>query len=122
MNLEFNETLYYIALIVIGIPLVYFTTKSGFAYQEEKKNVIASIILAPIIILLITSAIFGVNETTTKMGRLFGDFLQFIIYMIIGLISFAVCMFIFIFLVSNNKKEVIESIKNKVLNIGRKNK
>lgn len=126
MNLDFNDTFCYINLIIIGTPLIYFLTKSGFSYQEEKKKVLSSIFIAPIIILLLMSAIFGINETTKNIGNLFGVFLHFIIYLVIGFFFFAVCMIIFVFLIADNKKEVIKNLKDRILKVGkgirRKNK
>ncbi|WP_435522912.1 hypothetical protein [Chryseobacterium indoltheticum] len=72
------------------------------------------------------SAIFGIDETTENIGELFGDFLHFIIYTVIGLFFLGICLVILVFLIADNKKEVIGSIKDKFLKIrkeiGRKDK
>ncbi|WP_159745797.1 hypothetical protein [Chryseobacterium sp. 8AT] len=126
MNLDFNNALYYISLIVIGAPVIYFLTKSGFSYREEKKTVLISISLTPILILLLMSAIFGIDETTENIGELFGDFLHFIIYTVIGLFFLGICLIILVFVIADNKKEVVNNIKDRILKIrkgiGRKNK
>ncbi|WEK69617.1 MAG: hypothetical protein P0Y62_17590 [Candidatus Chryseobacterium colombiense] len=126
MNLDFNDTFYYISLIVIGAPVIYFLTKSGFSYREEKKTVLMSLFLTPILVLLLMSVIFGIDKTTKNIGDLFGDFLHFIIYIVIGLIFLGICLVILVFLIADNKKDVINSIKDRILKIGkgigRKNK
>ncbi|MFP3598438.1 hypothetical protein [Chryseobacterium sp. SIMBA_029] len=126
MNLGFNDIFYYISLIVIGAPVIYFLTKSGFSYREEKKAVLTSIFLTPILILLLMSVIFGIDKTTKNIGHLFGDFLHFLIYIVIGLFFLGICLVILVFLIADNKKDVIKSIKDRILKIGkgigRKNK
>lgn len=119
MNLDFNDTFYYISLIVIGAPVIYFLTKSGFSYREEKKTVLISLFLTPILILLLMSVIFGIDETTKNIGDLFGDFLHFIIYTVIGLFFLGICLVILVFLIADNKKDVINSIKDRILKIGK---
>lgn len=119
MELSFTDTLYYVSAIMIGTPTIYFLTKSGFSFKEERKNVIISYIIAIALILLTISCIFGIDETTIKIGRLFGSLIRCMIYLIIGLIFFSIIMIIFIFLIAGNKKEVIESIRDKFLKNGK---
>lgn len=122
MDLPFTDTFFYTSLIVIGTPLLYFLTKSGFSYQEEKKRVLISIFLAPVLILLLMSALFGIEKTTERIGDLFEDFLQFVIYSVLGVVFLAVCWTIFMFLVSDNKKEMLGDVAKIISKIGSKNK
>ena len=107
MDLPFNDTFYFISIVFLGVPTVYFLTKSGFHFQDEKQNVTISYLIAIALILLTLTCIFSIEETSIKIGRIFGDFIRFIIYMIFFLIVLSICMFVLLFIIADNKKDII---------------
>lgn len=118
MELPFNDILCYVSLFVFGAPTVYFLSKSGFSFEEKKLNVIITYIVAIFLGLLIISGIFGIDTTSMMLGSLFGSFLRYIIYLTLILLCFAIGMYMLIFIISDNKEEIIDNIKSKILKIG----
>ncbi len=118
MELSFNDIICYVSLFVFGAPTVYFLSKSGFSFGDKKLNVIITYIIAILLGLLILSGIFGIDETSIKLGNLFGSFIRYIVYLTLILICFALGMYLLVFIISDNKKDIIDNIKSKILKIG----
>lgn len=110
MNLfefHFNETLWYIFLIFFGSVTIFFTSTG---YKYEKKTVIKSYLISAVLLVLTMTTIFGIEETSIKSGILFGDFIRFLIFLLL----FAIVVCIFIFLLLCTQKEFRDRIIKKI--------
>lgn len=116
MNLDFNETFYAVSsFVLIGLTL-FISIKTELSITENKKEISIIYLSAIILILTVMSAIFGIDKTSMKIGRIIGDFTQKSILLIIGVMCFAIVVFSFFILITKDKKRFIKNAKNDIVN------
>ncbi|WP_139423391.1 hypothetical protein [Chryseobacterium mulctrae] len=116
MNLDFNETFYTISSFILFGLTVFISIKTELSISENKKEISIIYLGAIVLILLIMSAIFGIDKTSMKIGRIIGDLIQKSILLIVGIMCFAIVVFSFFILITKDKKRFIKNAKNDIVN------
>lgn len=105
------QTIYYLALVFIGLPTIYLLSSSSPS-NETKKRALKIYPLSLFIILFITVLIYGVDKTKIAIGHAFGDFVFFVFYVVIGFLLIVLSIIAFIYVL--NMDAVLDKVKQLV--------
>lgn len=102
------KTMFYLAVILLGLPTVYFLSSTEPINKSKARKIYA---LSLFLIMLITVLIYGVNDTKKTIGYAFGDFVIFIFYAVIvlGLMTLIILLFL------GNWKMLFDDMKRKLM-------
>lgn len=109
MTEEILNTLFYLFVIIWGIPTIYFTTTTSLSQKEIKKLAIKIYPALLFLILLITVLIYGATKTKRAIGYAFAEATFLIFYSIIIYGFF----FIILILLLTNWRLIYDRIKKR---------
>lgn len=82
---EILQTIYYLALVLVGLPTIFLFASSS-PPNELKKRALKIYPISLFLILFIAVLIYGVDKTKNAIGNAFGDFIFFVFYAALGFI------------------------------------
>lgn len=109
MKEDILMTIWYLSLVLLGLPTIYFLSSSGSESVENKKKALKVYPASLFLVLLITVLIYGVQDTKKVVGQAFGDFVFFTFYTVIGIVLIIILIVFVLYLL--NLEFVFESLK-----------
>lgn len=109
MTEEILNTLFYLFVVLWGIPTIYFTTSTNLSRKEMKSLAIKIYPALLFLILLITVLIYGVKRTKKAIGYAFSEAIFLIFFSVIIYGFFFVILILFL----SNWKLMFERIQKK---------
>lgn len=106
MNEDILNSIFYLSLVLLGLPTIYLTTSSKES-SELKKQALKIYPVMLFLILGITFLIYGVENTKRAIGNAFGDVIFYLFFTIVLLLA---CLLI-LFLLLANWSMVLDEIK-----------
>lgn len=111
MHTDVLNTMFYLLIILLGIPTAYFLSSSGSSSEKNKRRALKVYPLALFLVILITILLYGVEETKRAIGHAFGNSIIFLFYaiLILGLIIIALMLLL------GNWKMLFNDMKRKLM-------
>lgn len=110
MTQSILNTMFYLMVVLWGIPTIYFGTSTTLSNREMKKQAIRIYPALLFLVLLITVIVFGVDNTKKAISYAFGEVIFFIFFtvIIIGLIGMVLLLML------GNYRYLFEELKRKL--------
>jgi len=112
MTEDMLMTIWYLSLMFLGLPTLYFLSSSGSEREENKKRALKIYPVCIFSILLITVLIYGVNKTKKAIGHAFGEFVFFVFNATLGFTLLICILLLFLHILS--LRSTFSNIKRKI--------
>lgn len=111
MYTDILNTMFYLLIMLLGIPTVYFLSSSGSSSEKNKSRALKIYPFALFLVILITILLYGVDDTKRAIGHAFGESVAFLFYacLILGVIIIALLLLL------GNWKMLFDDMKRKLM-------
>lgn len=112
VELDFTNILIYLCVIFLLGPAIFLFTRNGIDSKEMRRKALIIYPISVSLIIVILTLIFGMKETAYYFSEAGSGFIRGLIILIVFAFICLLFVLILIFLFSNQKTQILRSIKD----------